>query len=157
MRTAEFPGLAHLNPNLNPKDITIKISDEGGGIPRSEMTKVWTYLHSTAKRPPSLTKEGQRGSTACLAGYGVGMPLSRLYAEYFGGGLDVKSMESYGTDCFIHLNRLGKNCENLPETMLRSAGNQPSAHEIEWTESDVKLRTQEERRAAFYRSGLAAN
>jgi pyruvate dehydrogenase kinase 2/3/4 len=26
------------------EDITIKISDEGGGIPRSEIPLVWTYM-----------------------------------------------------------------------------------------------------------------
>ena len=33
------------------EDITIKVSDEGGGIPRSEIDDVWTYLHSTAPSP----------------------------------------------------------------------------------------------------------
>ena len=36
------------------EDITIKVSDEGGGIPRSEIGDVWTYLHSTAKAPARL-------------------------------------------------------------------------------------------------------
>lgn len=31
------------------EDITIKISDEGGGIPRSEMPLVWTYMYTTAQ------------------------------------------------------------------------------------------------------------
>ena len=29
----------------------IKISDEGGGIPRSGLKKIWTYLYSTADSP----------------------------------------------------------------------------------------------------------
>ena len=50
----------------------------------------------------------QSGSiTAPLAGYGVGLPLSRLYARYFGGDLQLLSMEGFGTDVFLHLNRLG--------------------------------------------------
>ncbi len=32
-----------------------------------------------------------------LAGFGYGMPISRLYAEYLGGNLEVISMEGYGT------------------------------------------------------------
>ena len=49
-----------------------------------------------------------------LSGYGCGLPLARLYSQYFGGGLDVKSMEGFGTDSYCHLNWLGNNCENLP-------------------------------------------
>lgn len=30
-------------------DITIKISDEGGGIPRNAMDMVWTYMYTTAE------------------------------------------------------------------------------------------------------------
>ena len=32
------------------EDVTLKVSDEGGGIPRSGMPNIWTYLYSTAKR-----------------------------------------------------------------------------------------------------------
>jgi len=38
-----------------------------------------------------------------IAGKGFGLPLSRLYAQYFGGGLDLVSMEGYGTDVFLRL------------------------------------------------------
>ena len=35
------------------EDVTIKVSDEGGGIPRSGIDRIWTYLYSTAE-PPRL-------------------------------------------------------------------------------------------------------
>lgn len=35
-----------------------------------------------------------------LAGFGYGMPISQLYAEYLGGNLEVISMEGYGTGGF---------------------------------------------------------
>ena len=31
------------------EDVTIKVSDEGGGIPRSGLASIWTYLYSTAQ------------------------------------------------------------------------------------------------------------
>jgi len=29
------------------EDVTIKIADRAGGVPRSEMDKIWTFAHST--------------------------------------------------------------------------------------------------------------
>lgn len=46
--------------------------------------------------------------------YGYGLPISRLYARYFGGDLQMISMENYGTDAYLHLNRLGNVQEPLP-------------------------------------------
>ena len=36
------------------------------------------------------------------------------YARYFGGDLNIMSMEGYGTDAFLHLNRIGDVAEPLP-------------------------------------------
>ncbi|KAI3629496.1 hypothetical protein MIR68_012511 [Amoeboaphelidium protococcarum] len=96
------------------EDITVKISDEGGGIPRSEMNMVWTYLYTTAKAPAMDPNSSQSDFKAPLAGFGYGLPLSRLYARYFGGDLRLISMEGYGTDAYLHLARLSDNEEPLP-------------------------------------------
>jgi len=95
------------------EDITVKLSDEGGGIARSGLPRIWTYLYSTAKSPlPDM--DGDEAGPAVLAGYGYGLPLSRLYARYFGGDLQIISMQGYGTDAYLHLNRLGTGNEPLP-------------------------------------------
>ena len=53
----------------------IKFFLQGGGIPRHITDQLFHYLFSTAPRPSmSPTK-------APLAGYGYGLPLSRLYAR----------------------------------------------------------------------------
>ncbi|KQK21553.1 hypothetical protein BRADI_1g61497v3 [Brachypodium distachyon] len=93
------------------EDVTIKISDEGGGIPRSGLPRIFTYLYSTAEHPPDLDGHNE-GVT--MAGYGYGLPISRLYARYFGGDLQIISMEGYGTDAYLHLSRLGDSEEPLP-------------------------------------------
>lgn len=95
------------------EDVTIKISDEGGGISRSGISKIWTYLYSTATSPISDDKQQLLDMPPVMAGYGYGLPISKLYAKYFGGDLQVMSMEGYGTDAYLHLNRLGNVQEPL--------------------------------------------
>lgn len=97
------------------EDITIKVSDEGGGISRRGLPRIWTYLYSTAISPlDDMEDSGDADGPAVLAGYGYGLPLSRLYARYFGGDLQIISMEGYGTDAYLHLSRLGNVQEPLP-------------------------------------------
>lgn len=105
------------------EDVVIKVSDEGGGIPRSNMKKIWSYLFTTAD--PSIqenmigtSKQQQQhvdhGTDSPLAGLGYGLPISRSYCRYFGGDLSIMSMEGYGTDAFVYLTRLGNTREPLP-------------------------------------------
>ncbi|KAL9002641.1 MAG: hypothetical protein Q9188_004441 [Gyalolechia gomerana] len=96
------------------EDITIKISDEGGGIPRSAIPLVWTYMYTTVETTPSLDPDFNKSDfKAPMAGFGYGLPISRLYARYFGGDLKLISMEGYGTDVYMHLNRLSSSSEPL--------------------------------------------
>jgi len=98
-------------------DICIKISDRGGGIPRKGLDRLWTYSFTTAR--PAHTKSAMEASVdsekAVMAGFGHGLPLSRLYARYWGGDVNMTSMENFGTYAFVHLHHLGKATEQLPE------------------------------------------
>ena len=94
--------------------MVIKVSDVGGGIKRSNMDRIWSYLYTTAD--PAVL-EGILGdnngdvkdfdNASPLAGLGYGLPISRNYARSFDGELTIMSMEGYGTDSFIYLPRLG--------------------------------------------------
>jgi pyruvate dehydrogenase kinase 2/3/4 len=96
------------------EDITIKISDEGGGIPRSAIPLIWTYMYTTMPSQ-SLAPDFQATDfKAPMAGFGYGLPLSRLYARYFGGDLRLIAMDGFGTDVYIILNRLSSSREPLP-------------------------------------------
>lgn len=101
------------------EDVVIKISDEGGGIPRSNMKKIWSYLFTTAdpaiqEGMVAFNEKVDHSIDSPLAGLGYGLPISRSYARYFGGDLSLMSMEGYGTDAFVYLTRLGNTREPLP-------------------------------------------
>lgn len=117
---AEYPPIkVVIADSMENEDVTIKVSDEGGGIPRSNMKKIWSYLFTTAD--PSIqegivgtTQDVDHGIDSPLAGLGYGLPISRSYCRYFGGDLSIMSMEGYGTDAFVYLTRLGNTREPLP-------------------------------------------
>ncbi|KAG0259281.1 hypothetical protein BG011_002746 [Mortierella polycephala] len=44
---------------------------------------------------------------------GIGLPMSKVYAEYWGGDLQVFSMHGYGTDAYAHLCKFGNIYENF--------------------------------------------
>jgi len=90
------------------EDISLKISDEGGGIKRSFMPRVWSYAFSTETKDvyEANTYTDFSRSTP-IAGFGYGLPLSRLYSRYFGGDLQLLSMEGYGTDAYLQIPRIG--------------------------------------------------
>ena len=119
---ADFPPIKVIIADGNDnEDVVIKVSDEGGGIPRSNVKKIWSYLFTTAD--PAI-QEGMvgvnsneavdHGIDSPLAGLGYGLPISRSYCRYFGGDLSIMSMEGYGTDAFVYLARLGNTQEPLP-------------------------------------------
>ena len=91
------------------EDVVIKIADVGGGIPRSHMKKIWSYLFTTAD--PKIQEDfigdiDHDPHNSPLAGLGFGLPISRSYARYFKGDLNIMSMEGFGTDCYIALPRM---------------------------------------------------
>ncbi|KAL4529578.1 hypothetical protein Ndes2437B_g08849 [Nannochloris sp. 'desiccata'] len=149
-------------------DVTLRISDQGGGIPFHLIKKVWEFgwtdLDSVVEgeedrhggngggdeyrgnyrgdvsytKDIDLDKEGLRreglgldstpppvainfnSSPASsgrfrMAGLGFGLPLSRLYARYFGGDLRIISMPGYGVDAFLYLKGLGVGTEGKRE------------------------------------------
>jgi pyruvate dehydrogenase kinase 2/3/4 len=98
------------------EDVVIKVSDEGGGFPRSHMKRIFSYLYTTAKGG-AMTNSAELkdfGVEGPLAGLGYGLPISRAYARYFGGDLSLVPMEGWGTDAFLHLSRLKNHKEPLP-------------------------------------------
>lgn len=103
------------------EDVTIKIADRGGGIPRSQMPEIFKFAQSSASDEENSSDFGMDEVTGTKI-RGFGLPLARIYARYLGGELTLKSMEGYGLDAYLHLPRLGDSCENLPLPVKFSPG-----------------------------------
>jgi pyruvate dehydrogenase kinase 2/3/4 len=128
------------------EDITIKISDQGGGISRREKRKVFNYMYSTAPYAAAEVSDGTSYGSLGLGdealpmhGLGYGLPLSRLYARYFKGDIVMASVDGYGTDTYVYLQRLSHNAmENLP-VFNSSSSNRLRSFETkvpDWTDND---------------------
>ena len=68
--------------------------------PVDDSLQARSSVGSLTSRPPNLK-------------LGIGLPMSRVYAEYWAGSLDVHSLEGYGTDAFLHISKLGNKNEQL--------------------------------------------
>lgn len=116
--------------------LSLRIRDQGGGINPRNLPHVFSYAFTTASEPTKnnsededeseggpyamqavggtggdalaeMGKMGLASGLGTLAGLGYGLPLSRIYATYFGGGsaLDVVSLYGHGCDTFVKLPR----------------------------------------------------
>lgn len=86
--------------------VMIRLRDIGGGIKPENENKIFEFSFTT------FQDEGQGDGFATLnnfhggssiAGMGYGLPLSRAYAEFFGGNLKLQSYFGLGTDVYISL------------------------------------------------------
>lgn len=133
-----------------PQHVIIRISDQGGGIPKEVMPKLWsfskgprsqTHLKNLSQVPKmaatmqelklpkpssekSNTSDGNKkrsydGSLSSLTSrppnlrLGMGLPMSRVYAEYWAGLLELHNLEGYGVDTFLQISKLGTKNEQL--------------------------------------------
>ncbi|KAJ1188207.1 hypothetical protein NDU88_004970 [Pleurodeles waltl] len=100
----------HVHVALGSEDLTVKMSDRGGGVPLRKIDSLFNYMYTTAPRPPVGNTKAKP-----LAGFGYGLPISRLYARYFQGDLKLYSLEGYGTDAAIYIKALStESVERLP-------------------------------------------
>jgi hypothetical protein len=103
-------------------DVTIKVADEGGGLPRSRLRGVWSYRGrwEGGHADPAL-----QGSVDLQ---GLGLPIARLYAKYFGGSLHLTPVEGYGTDCYATFaSRPDASCASLLALGASQAGHSTNA------------------------------
>ncbi|KAK4705120.1 hypothetical protein P7C70_g1090, partial [Phenoliferia sp. Uapishka_3] len=130
MCSEDFPEIV-ITIAVAPGVLTIRIRDRGGGIKSENLPNVFSYAFTTVPPladpdmdPDSPDLYGGVGGAGpyggvgggpgggesslktgmgTLAGLGFGLPLSRIYASYFGGSLDLVSMVGWGTDTYTVL------------------------------------------------------
>ncbi|QSZ32619.1 hypothetical protein DSL72_002198 [Monilinia vaccinii-corymbosi] len=141
-----------------PQHVIIRVSDQGGGIPRDVLPYLWSFskgprstqrlenltqvpkmaatmqelrvtdAHPSLQSSGTVETAGNQGpsspsihdtSLSSLTSrppnlrLGMGLPLSRIYAEYWAGSLELHSLEGYGCDAFLQISKLGNKNEQL--------------------------------------------
>ncbi|KAG0182265.1 hypothetical protein DFQ28_007226, partial [Apophysomyces sp. BC1034] len=102
----------------NQADVFFRISDKGGGMSNDIHRHLWSY----GRRPHSLfgnfrdiSQLAAKPSEHLNVPLGIGLPMSRVYAEYWGGEINVVTMDGCGTDAYVRIPMLGTQNENLDE------------------------------------------
>uniref|UniRef100_A0A7S1ADG8 Protein-serine/threonine kinase n=2 Tax=Noctiluca scintillans TaxID=2966 RepID=A0A7S1ADG8_NOCSC len=101
----------------NDTQVVIRISDRAGGLPFESTQEMWTCLFDThfqqngpmnsLDTPDDVVQPwGVFKGSSPLTGRGIGLRLSRLYAIYLGGSLEVMNMPGMGVDTYLFLRRI---------------------------------------------------
>lgn len=95
--------------------IALNIQDKGLGMSAEQLQEAFSFGQSTvdAGQSPYASASNAKRSAGTLAGYGVGLALSRISLRYFGGDLKIKSVKGVGTDVRVLLNRAEDRIEGL--------------------------------------------
>jgi pyruvate dehydrogenase kinase 2/3/4 len=89
------------------------VSDIGDGMNGEQLDHAFDYIWSTAERPEKvMTYAGATVQNDPLTGLGIGLPMCAKYMQYFGGDMQLMSMEGEGTHTLITLGGMSV-CESL--------------------------------------------
>ena len=120
------------------QQVIIRISDQGGGIPRELLPFLWSFnkgprsrsrlhnlgqvpelaatIHEVQQPKPAKSRDSSLSTLASRPPnlrLGMGLPMGKVYAEYWAGGLELHSLEGYGVDAFLQISKLGNQNEQL--------------------------------------------
>mmetsp|Transcript_12180 Transcript_12180/g.32155 ORF Transcript_12180/g.32155 Transcript_12180/m.32155 type:complete len:400 (-) Transcript_12180:51-1250(-) len=83
---------------------SVKLADRGTGMNREVLSKAFCYFFSSVKARPTVADEvSDFDRRVPLAGFGFGLPISRVMARYFSGDIDLNSIPGKGTDVYVYL------------------------------------------------------
>jgi len=87
--------------------INIRIKDNGIGIKEENLDKIWLYSYSTNPIEPKKIIEQEDFSTESpLSGFGYGLPISKIYLNFFSSLIQIDSVYQKGTQTNIFLKKL---------------------------------------------------
>uniref|UniRef100_A0A6B2LGZ6 Protein-serine/threonine kinase n=1 Tax=Arcella intermedia TaxID=1963864 RepID=A0A6B2LGZ6_9EUKA len=92
--------------SVGEQNTVIRISDEAGGMSYKKVKEISNYFVSSTETEITYGYSGNFG--APLAGFGLGIPVSRLYMKMlFNGDLEICSMQGFGTDVYLTIDNFG--------------------------------------------------
>ncbi|KAI9281801.1 branched-chain alpha-ketoacid dehydrogenase [Sporodiniella umbellata] len=104
----------HITVCSNDTDILFRISDQGGGMSKDKFEHIWSYgNHKGMGKIEHLEAKLEEQEKVMRVQLGIGLPMSKVYAEYWGGKIDLVTMEGFGTDAYVKIPKLGTRNENL--------------------------------------------
>ncbi|TFK75880.1 alpha-ketoacid dehydrogenase kinase [Pluteus cervinus] len=86
---------------------TISSSEQGMWATVGEQVNRWLQHDNGADNPEPEPVVSLHTST------GIGLPMSNVYATYFGGSLELIPLDGWGTDVYVRLPKLGTNLEGI--------------------------------------------
>lgn len=96
-------------------EIVFRVSDRGGGMDHAKIPSVWKYFFTLnsglresnpeLSEPLSMPIGPLEANDEPMAALGCGMPIARMYAEYFGGTLQLHTLHGYGCDAYFYSKR----------------------------------------------------
>ena len=104
-------------------ETSFKITDKGIGIPATQQGRVWDYAYTTSqspiKPPPADISLLHDLVVRPLGGEGFGLPMVRVYAQYFGGGVSLTSYPGHMTEVRLSCRHLD-HADDLVSAFARS-------------------------------------
>ena len=102
----------------NDADVLFRISDQGGGMPASIYNQLWSYGQRPHARFGNFRNVSQLAARITehdqvTIPLGIGLPMSRVYTEYWGGDINIVTMDGWGTDAYVRIPKFGTQLENL--------------------------------------------
>ncbi|KAI8339243.1 branched-chain alpha-ketoacid dehydrogenase [Chlamydoabsidia padenii] len=98
----------------NQTDVFFRISDQAGGIPPDMYRQLWSFGQRRINNFQHVEKwAGTVPDRSSVPPLGMGLPMSKVYAEYWGGDINLQTLHGWGTDAYVRIPKLGDQMEHL--------------------------------------------